>query len=388
MQDFSSILDEAGRSTTEPTLRLGRLRSPTHDSHVKSFLSNLRDFFTERPVKIKGGRTDTFSMPQFGASLGDNFREFFRPSPRGAVNSSLLINWSTDGGLWRNLRDTFFPRKLPPLKVSSQPIPVPEIWTKDTQFTRVQALSIVIHVVVLVLIIVPFLPGVLSPGTTKANSNVDITVLSPYLAKIPANAKKAQGGGGGEHNPLPASKGRAPKFSWTQFAKPEVKTPVNPKYPMTPTLLGNPAIVLPNANLPNWGDPTGKTMNDSNGQGRGTGIGNGTGGGLGNGEGGGTGGGVFNAGTGGYGIPSCVYCPDAQFSDEAVKAKYQGVVEISAIITADGRVIDPQIVKPIGMGLDEKAIEAVRTWRLTPARGPDGKPAAVRELIEVTFKLY
>lgn len=388
MPDFSSILDEAGRSTTEPTLRLGRFRSPAHESHLKSLVSNLKDFLTERPVKVRRGHPESFAMPEFGESLGDNFREFFRPSARGAVNSPLLINWSVQGGMWRNLRDTLFPRKLPPLQVSSQPVDVPEIWSKNTQFTRVQALSIAFHVLVLVLVIVPLLPGLLAPATTKANSNMDITVVSPYLPKLPADAKKAQGGGGGEHNPLPASRGRAPKFSWTQYAKPEVKTPVNPKYPMTPTLLGNPAIVLPNPNLPNWGDPLGKNTNDSNGQGRGTGIGNGTGGGLGNGEGGGTGGGVFNAGTGGYGSPACLYCPKPDFSDEAVKAKYQGVVEIETVVTADGRAIDPRVVKPVGMGLDEKAVEAVRTWRFTPARGPDGKPAAVRVLIEVSFHLY
>jgi len=129
-------------------------------------------------------------------------------------------------------------------------------------------------------------------------------------------------------------------------------------------------------------------MNDSNGQGRGTGIGSGTGGGLGPGSGGGTGGGVFDAGTGGYGIPACAYCPEPQFTDEAVKAKYEGVVEISAVITADGRATSIQVVRPVGMGLDEKAVEAVRSWRFTPARGPDGRPAAVRQLIEVSFKLY
>ena len=388
MPEHSSILDEAETSTTENSLHLGRLPSPARESYFKTVLSNFRDFLSERPVKIRRGAPDSFAMPQFGASLGDNFREFFRPSPRGAVNSALLINWKEEGGLWRKLRDTLFPRKLPPLKVSSQPVPVPEIWSKNTQFTRVQALSVAFHVLVLVLIIVPLLPGLLSPSTTQAHSNFDITVVSPYLPKLPPNAKRAQGGGGGEHNPLPASRGRAPKFDWTQYAKPEVKTPVNPKYPMTPTLIGNPAMVLPNPNLPNWGDPLGKTFNDSNGQGRGTGIGNGTGGGLGMGEGGGTGGGVFNAGTGGYGVPTCLYCPEPQFSDEAVKAKYQGVVELVAVITTDGRATDIQVVKAVGLGLDEKAIEAVRTWRFTPARGPDGKPAPVRQLIEVGFHLY
>ena len=63
-------------------------------------------------------------------------------------------------------------------------------------------------------------------------------------------------------------------------------------------------------------------------------------------------------------------------------------VEMIAIITQDGRATDIHVAKGLGRGLDEKAIEAVRTWRFRPALGPDGKPAAVRQTIEVTFHLY
>jgi TonB family protein len=83
-----------------------------------------------------------------------------------------------------------------------------------------------------------------------------------------------------------------------------------------------------------------------------------------------------------------LYCPEAQYSDEAVKAKYQGTVELLAIITPDGRATDIHVVRGVGLGLDEKAIEAVRTWRFRAALGPDGKPSAVRQIIEVTFHLY
>ena len=71
-----------------------------------------------------------------------------------------------------------------------------------------------------------------------------------------------------------------------------------------------------------------------------------------------------------------------------MKVKVQGVVELSAIITADGRVTDVHVSKGLGLGLDEKAMAAVRTWRLRPAMGPDGKPAAVRQIIEVAFQLF
>ena len=71
-----------------------------------------------------------------------------------------------------------------------------------------------------------------------------------------------------------------------------------------------------------------------------------------------------------------------------MKAKYQGTVYITAIITADGRATDIQVAKGVGLGLDENAIAAVRTWRFKPALGPNGKPAAVRQTVEVTFHLY
>src|ERR1700685_266814 len=157
---------------------------------------------------------------------------------------------------------------------------------------------------------------------------------------------------------------------------------------VTPTVLGNPDIKLPNVAANNWGDPLSHTMSDSMGHGHGNGVGDGHGNGVGPGEGYGTGGGTPNAGTGGYGTPACLYCPRADYSDEAMKVKVQGVVELIAVLTPDGRVTDVHVAKGLGLGLDEKAIEAVRTWRLKPALGRDGKPASVRQIIEVTFQLY
>jgi TonB family protein len=392
--------EDAVQPAPEPTLKIGRLPSPTDRSRVKGFASNVKDFLTERPVNLKGARPAVFNTPGFGESLADNLKEFFRAAPRGQVNSDLLINWNAGfGGFWQNLRDTISPPKLPPLKTTSKPVAVPDIWSKNTQFTRVQALSLAFHVVVIVLIIMPFIPSLLSPGTTQAKT-MNVTALdisSPYLPKLPPGAKKAGGGGGGgAHELLPASRGKVPKFSLLQITPPKVKPPENPKFAATPTVLGPPDLKLPSPNMSNWGDPLAKTVNDSNGpgsgngigSGNGTGIGSGSGGGVGPGEGGGTGGGVYNAGENGYGVPSCIYCPNAQFSDEAVKAKYQGSVLLIATITPDGKAIQISVVQGLGLGLDEKAIEAVRTWRFKPALGPNGKPAPVRQTIEVTFHLY
>lgn len=365
---------------------------------MASLFSNLHDFLFERPVKFRAGQQMAFRMPGFGEGMGSNLKELFHSGPKGEVRSGYLVKWDSGvGGFWQNLRDSIFPPKLPPLKVSSKPLPVPEIWSKDSQFTRVQALSLAFHVVILVLVIIPFLPIFGSPAITQASGpKYDVQLLSPYKPITTAAKKVAGGGGGGgAHEALPASKGRVPKFSWTQLTPPSVR-PNDARLQATPTLLGPPDLHVPNNNAPNWGDPLAKVFNDSNGPGSGGGIGSGsgggvgsgTGGGLGPGSGGGTGGGIFNAGTGGYGYPSCLYCPRAEFSDEAMKAKYQGVVTLVALITADGRATDIQVVKGLGLGLDEKAIAAVRTWRFKPALGPNGRPATVRQTIEVSFHLF
>ncbi|HWF39759.1 MAG TPA: energy transducer TonB [Candidatus Acidoferrales bacterium] len=390
MSDTTARIDDTPRpaDANDSTLQLGRFKSPTQESNLKSLASNLKDFLTERPVKVRGDRGPVFNMGGFGSSIGDNFKEFFQPAPRGAVNSELLVNWNESPSLWQNIRDLISPPKLPPLNVTSKPVAVKEIWSKNTQFTRVQALSIAFHVLVMVLIIVPLLPELMSPGTTKANNKYDVTTISPYLPKLAPAAKKA-GGGGGQRNPTPAVRGQAPKFSWTQFSKPLAKPPENARLQMNPTLIGNPDLKVPNITAQNWGDPLSKILDgDSLGNGSGNGIGSGNGNGLGPGQQYGTGGGYPNAGTGGYGSPACLYCPQPQFSDEAVKAKYQGTVLLVAIITADGRATDIRVAKGLGLGLDEKAVEAVRTWRFRPALGPDGKPASVRQSIEVTFHLY
>ena len=96
---------------------------------------------------------------------------------------------------------------------------------------------------------------------------------------------------------------------------------------------------------------------------------------------------VFRPGQKGITYPSCLYCPEPQYSDEARAAKIQGVVSLQVIIQPDGHATNIQIVKGIGYGLDERAVEAVRRWRFKPAIGPNGTPVATITPIEVNFKL-
>ncbi|MGB8096780.1 MAG: energy transducer TonB, partial [Terracidiphilus sp.] len=109
--------------------------------------------------------------------------------------------------------------------------------------------------------------------------------------------------------------------------------------------------------------------------------------GYGPGYGGNTGGGVYRVG-GGISAPEALITPEAEFSDEARRAKYQGVVLISLIVDAQGNPQNPRVIRPLGMGLDEKAMEAVRKYKFKPAMKDGHIPVPVMITVEVNFRLY
>jgi len=359
-----------------------------------NFWSNLKQFLTERPVKVRERKDAPFTQTNFGSGMAGNLAEFLRPGPasRGRVNSRLAVAWGANfGGFGDRLRDFFSPPKQAPLPPGIRPMKVKDIWSKDENFGTSQMLAVGLHIAVIGLLVIPIFTNVL-PASTEAKNKVSVTPIdiSPYLAKLPAGNDKAGGGGGGNNHTLtPTSKGKLPKFSYTQFTPPQAKIQnLNPKLAMDPSLLGPPDLKIQSPNMANFGDPLAKGVTDSLGNGNGTGIGSGSGGGLGPGEGGGTGGGVFRAGLNGVGSPMCIYCPQPEYSDEARKAKYQGTVLLDVTVTADGRVLNPQVLKGPGLGLEEKAIAQVKNWKMRPAVGPSGKPVNCRVQIEVTFHLY
>jgi protein TonB len=140
------------------------------------------------------------------------------------------------------------------------------------------------------------------------------------------------------------------------------------------------------SHLPSGPPSNGTGAGGGIGSGYGGGVGSGTGPGVGPGEGGGIGGGVFRVG-GGVSPPRTLYDPEPEYSEEARKAKYQGVCVLYVEVGADGRPRNIRVVRTLGLGLDEKAMEAVKTWKFEPGM-KDGKPVAVAVNIEVTFHLY
>lgn len=146
--------------------------------------------------------------------------------------------------------------------------------------------------------------------------------------------------------------------------------------------------MVPNAVL---GDPNGVDGPESGGPGRRGGIGDGDDGGIGPRKGPGYGPGpdgvsIYPVGSG-VTAPVPTFKPEPPYSEEARRAKHEGTVTLMIVVGPHGNVIDAHVVRPLGMGLDEKALETVRTWEFRPGTR-SGVPVAVRVLVEVSFRLF
>jgi periplasmic protein TonB len=164
-----------------------------------------------------------------------------------------------------------------------------------------------------------------------------------------------------------------------------------------PALLMPPALLTapeaPMANLPQWGDPLASGRLLSNGPGAGGGMGAGNNGGVGSTDGPGFGPGPNPGPGGGHGTssagitaPKVLYQIDPEFSEEARRAKHYGTVILVVDVDTTGHAANVRITKSLGLGLDEKAVEAVLRWRFQPGR-KNGKPVIVPATIEVNFHL-
>jgi len=220
--------------------------------------------------------------------------------------------------------------------------------------------------------------------------------LNDFTLFAPASADPAHAGGsGGDHSLTDPIVGRPPKQDLNPILPPQVPILENPRLAADPSIAVS--IKLPdNPNLPNIGVQSSPNVTlASNGPGSGAGIGNNRGGGDGPGSGpgygpgkdGGFGGEVYKPGIGGVTRPVPIVSPDAEFSDEARRNKYQGVCMISIIVDSHGYPQNPHVVRSLGMGLDEKALEAVAKYRFKPAL-KNGRPVAAAILVEVNFRLY
>jgi TonB family protein len=225
---------------------------------------------------------------------------------------------------------------------------------------------------------------------------VNITLYAPPPPPpkiLPTAPKEGGGGGGGNHEKIEPIKGNPPKIvAKVPILPPQIVRLEHPKLAAEPSEM----VKMPeNSKLPNLGmmSSTQVTL-ASQGKGSGSGFGSGLGGGIGMGRGvgsgpgsgGGYGGGLMSVG-GGVSAPTLVSRVDPEFTEEARAANFEGNVAIQLVVDQQGNPQNIRVVRRAGMGLDEKAAEAVRQYRFHPATF-QGHPVAVQIIIDVAFHLH
>lgn len=359
---------------------------------------NLKDM-AQSPLWSNAGADDG----SFWQSLTGNFREALFPQNGPELHlqskpipvADPLYQRSIWVDIWDGFREVFLPSKLPPLQLESRAIAVQDPMAHVGN-RKSSILSIVAHLVVLAIVLVLVFWKPKKPLVAKVVPPPKVFNITPFMPIDAGPKATGGGGGGGDHELVMAAKGNLPKIAKTQFVPPsEIIRNSKPKLAVEPTVVMPKNINLPPANMPNLGDPltkvTGPLSNGTGaaggiGSGRSGGVGSGSGAGVGPGQGGGYGGGIYQIGNG-VTPPKLIYEVDAEFSDEARQSKFQGECAVQVIVDAHGIPRDPHVVRPLGMGLDQKAIDAVKQYRFKPAMFK-GKPVPVYLTILVDFHIY
>jgi TonB family protein len=313
-------------------------------------------------------------------------------TPKGSSRMMQDAGASTWPPMGTQIPAGYSPNQRVPMRPVSRPIfTVDPLAVKGDKTSS--AISFVLHVVAITLIL--FLAMnvrtnvTLQPTTRVTPLNFKLTV--PPMT-LPVAKVEGGGGGGGAHEiPMP-SKGRPPQVAKMQITPPQIIRIDRPKLGVEPTAM----VKMPDNNtLPNLGmtqspqialASQGKGSGSGFGQGLGGGIGAGHGIGTGPGSGGGYGGGLMSVG-GGVSAPQVIHSVQPEFTDDARRANYQGNVSVQLIVDSEGNPQNVRLVNHLGMGLDEKAVEAVKQYRFRPAMY-QGHPVSVQILIDVDFHLH
>lgn len=264
-------------------------------------------------------------------------------------------------------------------------LPVPRL-------ARAQGASLLLHVgLIASLLLVSTQPA--SRRALRQVLDAGMPLIMPRLALLDESGR----GGGGDRSPLPASQGRLPKLSRQPLA-PAAQVPPRRESPLMvePAILAQTEAVLPSPDLPHFGDPlapvrsalsNGRGSRGGIGDGEGTGVGNNRGPGYGDTDGPGAGGSAaVPMSAAGLTRPVLVFKTEPEYSEEARRSRWQGMVSVEIVIGEDGVPRNVQVLTPLGRGLDEKAVEAVRQWRFRAGR-MNGRAVPVTARVEVYFRL-
>lgn len=265
-----------------------------------------------------------------------------------------------------------------------------KVWSGYPVRRSNMALSFALHAIMVLAVGAGFV--MVKSTLPRVDTRESVSVrLDPYI--VPVGYSESHGGGsGGAAEKIRANRGAAPKAAREQLTPPIMLRNLQPTITAQATVVAPPDFTLPTTRQ--IGDPLSMLKIASNGPGAGGGIGGNAGDGVGSGRGPGRGNGKdggccegpYAVGNG-VSMPRAIYSPEPEFSEEARRVKRQGEVTLLTTIGADGLPRNLTVVRSLGMGLDEKALETVRTWRFDPAR-KDGRPVAVQMNIIVNFHLY
>ena len=289
-----------------------------------------------------------------------------------------------------NLRQLLLRGPLFPFSANGAPIHLLQ-WEKSARPGRAQRASFLTHAAILGAVIVlavhppgpkrqPFLPGEKKPPILSAPPGL-LDLLRGH------NPNGGRGSGTG-HDLLPPTQGHLPPRSSIQLLKPTLPQNQDPELPIPPTIL-DPSAPRELKPVDNIGLPWMPDRNNSSGRGKGTTLGDGPGDSIGDTPGDQAGNGrtpgFYQPGTT---PPTCAYCPDPQYTDEAREAKVQGIVALQVLVGADGRASQIRLVKGIGLGLDERAVQSVRSWKFVPARDASRRAVPAWVTVEAIFRLF
>lgn len=295
--------------------------------------------------------------------------------------------------LYESLRDAFFPPRLAPLELTSTLVPVPDRMAAKTNPWAIGTSTVLNGGILALVLYLGVQTGLHQPPKTGSGAPVDINDIR-FLAALAAHVGQGSSGGGTGDIIAPI-RGNPPKTEIHPITPPQVSLIEHPKLAADPAIAASEIKLPENPALPTLGVRNSYNVTRaSNGPGTRGGIGTGDDGGVGPGNRYGWGPG-FDPGVGsgvyppGRGVtkPVLVVAPEAEFSDEARRQKYQGICLVSVIVDTRGYPRNLRVVRPLGMGLDEKALEAIGKYRFKPGT-KDGKPVATMITVEVDFRLF
>ncbi|HYL85281.1 MAG TPA: TonB family protein [Candidatus Angelobacter sp.] len=288
-----------------------------------------------------------------------------------------------------NFQQLLAPARIFPSSANGAPLHLPR-WERSPRSRRAQSASALTHAAIIgMLVWVALHPPGLPPKPHPTGGTIrDVFSLPPRLRDYLRGQNPVGGTGNGSgHDLLLPTQGNLPARSSIQLLKPTLPQNQIHDLPVPPTILDPSAPpVLPPVN--EIGIPWMPERNNSSGRGIDHTIGEGTNDSIGDTPGNYAGqGGPRGPYQPGFVLPRCAYCPDPQYTDEAREAKQQGRVTLRVLVSADGRAAQVQITQGVGMGLDERAAETVRTWKFVPARDAARRNVAAWVTIEVVFHL-